>query len=115
MRQAALGVRYLGRDFGGGAEISTRGACAPRSGEFDASRRKIAHAFGDQSNMVRRRAAAAAHDVEPAIARPGIELRRECLWCLGKSGRRKRIRQAGGRIGADEPVGAMSKLFDVRL
>ena len=65
--------------------------------------------------MVRRRAAAAAHDVEPAIAHPGIELRRECLGRLRKSGRRKRIRQAGVRIGADEPVRAMGKFFDVRF
>src|SRR5205085_795827 len=61
------------------------------------SRREIADRLRNQTDMLRRRAAAAADDVQPTVLRPFLKLRREAFGSLWEAGGRERIGQAGIR------------------
>ena len=65
--------------------------------------------------MLRRRPAAAADDVQPAIPRPLLKLRREAFRSLWEAGGRERIGQTGVRISGDIFAGSVREFFDVRL
>src|SRR5947209_9841764 len=65
--------------------------------------------------MFRRRAAAAADDVEPAVARPFGQLRREGFRRLRKTCGRERIGETGIGIRAYVTMRRMREFLDVRL
>ncbi|MBV6410709.1 MAG: hypothetical protein GAKPKEKM_01531 [Rhodocyclaceae bacterium] len=67
----------------------------------------------DGGDMRRRRAAAAAGDVDEAGARPVDDLRRQHLRRLVVAGRRQRVGQAGVGVRRDEAVAQAGKFFDV--
>ena len=93
----------VGRDverFEPGEMQCGRGLCAPIFGvatigaqrplpHWACSRRAIAHRLGNRADVIRRRAAAAADDVEPAVSRPVAQLRRKRFRRLGKTSRRQ--------------------------
>ena len=72
------------------------------------------HRLGNGLDVRRRRAAAAADDVQPAVLRPFLQLRRERFRRFGKAGRQQRIRQAGVGIGADVNRREAGKFLDER-
>ena len=74
----------------------------------------IADRFGDRADVFRRRAATAADDIEPAVPRPIAQLRRERFRRFRKTGRRKRIGQAGVWIGARKAGREPRHFLDVR-
>ncbi len=78
------------------------------------ARRQSAHRFGDRLDVRGVGAAAAADDVQPAVARPILQLRRECFRRFGKAGRQQRIGQAGIRIAADVDGRDLRKFLDER-
>src|SRR5439155_25363689 len=49
------------------------------------------HCIGNRFDMRRRRAAAAADDVQPSVLRPVLQLRRQSFRCFRKAGRQERI------------------------
>src|SRR6266511_4780094 len=93
VREMPLGVQNVSGGFGGGADTSTRGACAPRSLRFHTPGRKVAHGTRQRSNVIRRCAAATTHHVEPAVLCPLRDLGCESFCCFWKTGRREGIRQ----------------------
>ena len=68
-----------------------------------AARRMPADRFGDGADMLRRRAAAAADDIDQAFARELLDLGRHEVGALVILA--ERVGQAGIRIGADEGIG----------
>ena len=85
--------------------ISGRGSAA---GAADIS----ADGLGDGADMLRRRAAAAADDVDQAFAREVFDLGRHEFRALVVLA--ERVGQAGIRIGAGEGVGDAGKLGQMR-
>ena len=102
------------RDFGARGEgfesAQTQSARASRN----AARLEIARRFDDGRNVIRRRAAATADDVQPSLLGPVAELRGERFGRLGESGRRQRVGQAGVRVSADMERRKMREFLDVR-
>ena len=78
------------------------------------ARSEAAHGVSDGFDVRRGGAAAAADDVQPAVLRPVLQLRRECFRCLRKTGREQRIGQAGVGISADVNRRDKGKFFDAR-
>src|SRR5439155_2348712 len=78
------------------------------------ARSEAAHGVSDGFDVRRGGAAAAADDVQPAVLRPVLQLRRECFRCLRKTGGEQRIGQAGVGISADENRRDKGKFFDAR-
>ncbi len=86
---------------------------AGRAGDLgDAPRRDVLHGLGDRPDVVRRRPAAAAHDVHPARAGERGEVGAHDLGRLVEAA--ERVRQAGVRVGAREDRREARQLLDVR-
>src|SRR5215831_19513456 len=64
------------------------------------ARRKIAHAICDRADVLRCCAAAAAHNIQPAVCHPRRNFWGKRFWSLRKSSRRKRIGESCIRIRA---------------
>ena len=78
------------------------------------ARSEAAHGVSDGFDVRRGGAAAAADDVQPAVLRPVLQLRRECFRCLRKTGGQQRIGQARVGISADVNRRDKGKFFDAR-
>ena len=79
--------------------------------QWELARRAIAHGRGDGPDVSGSRAAAAAHDVEPALRGPIANLRGEGFGRLREAGGGERIGEAGIGIRADEDGGDAAELF----
>ena len=71
-------------------------------------------AAADGGDMAGRGAAAAAEDVDQAVAGEGLEDGGGVFGAFGEARRRERVRQAGVRIARDVDVGLLRELGDVR-
>ena len=85
----------------------------PRDFAGDAGRVFLG-AAADGGDVAGRGAAAAAEDVDQAVAGEGLEDGRGVFGAFGEARRRKRIRQAGVRIAGDVDVGLLRQFGDVR-
>ena len=100
----------LGRDDERFEPAQARGTGAFR----ESARRATRNGFCNRPDVRGSRAAAAAHDVEPALRGPVADLHGERFGGLGKSGGRKRVGQSGVGITTHIHRGAKGQGFDVR-
>ena len=91
------------------------------AGEFERGRDGAGHAgrvflgaAADGGDVAGRGAAAAAEDVDQAVAGEGLEDGRGVFGPFREARRRKRVRQSGVRIAGDVDVGLLRQLGDVR-
>ena len=87
------------------------GEAHQRRDRRDLARPDVADRLGDRADVVRRRAAAAADDVDEAVAGETADLRRHRLGAFVVLA--EGVGKAGVGIGADERVGRRRDLFEV--